>query len=38
MHRALIDLATRAAGHRDIRNLFNRTRSWERYFLHRDTR
>jgi hypothetical protein len=27
-----------AAGYREVRNPFNRTRPWERYFLHRDTR
>jgi hypothetical protein len=27
-----------AAGYREVRNPFNRTRPWERYFLHSDTR
>lgn len=27
-----------AAGYREVRNPFNRTRPWERYWLHRDTR
>ena len=38
MRRALINLVARAAGYREVRNPFNRTRPWERYFLHRDTR
>ena len=27
-----------SAGYREVRNPFNRTRPWERYWLHRDTR
>jgi hypothetical protein len=27
-----------AAGYREVRNPFNRTRPWERYWLHRGTR
>src|ERR1700683_1588386 len=28
----------KTAGYREVRNPFNRTRPWERYWLHRDTR